>query len=235
MTRAVPLTAYPRASRRGNPIELTILGVGWLSIAATLGYAALATPIVGRLVLSGPIASSGSAMWLLAAAMVATVPVSLATAGLARLLAAFQLALEPRTDLLRRATGGHVPAVPHSFPDGWAIPEVAVGRFGALASLSTPESDEMPGGGPWEVDVEGEWTPVRESQSGQGRPAGMRLVRPGVDEAVFGVKVYAAVVTAAWEIDSRSSCAVLRADEILPYLTGGTSDQAAANFGSSRA
>ena len=208
---------------------------------------------MGRLVLSGPIASSGAAVYLLATAMVATVPVSLATAGFARLLGAFQLALEPRGDAVRRVTGGYAAhsvspaavaqvavadraiAVPHSLPDGRAIPGVAVGRFGTLIGLSTPEDDAAPGTGPWEMDVEGEWTPFREHRPGRGRSAGMHLIPPTPDEGAFGVKVYAAVVTAGWEIDSRASCAVLRPDEILPYLTGGPSDRTAASYGSGQA
>jgi hypothetical protein len=203
---------------------LTVLGAGWLSVAATLAYVALATPIVGGLVLSGRIASSGSTVFVLAVATIATIPLSLATAGIARLLDAFRIALEPRSSVLRRVAGGlgyDASFAPLAIPNGYVVPQVAVGRFGAVVFRQAPGGGSVGCfGDRWEVDVEGEWMPLEiPSRRTRLGPAadGTRL---GSDDRDFVVNVYAAVVTAPHQVDRAPWASVLRPDEILPYLAG---------------
>lgn len=224
MTQAAPQAPRASTSHRANPVELTILGAGWLSIAATLAYVALATPIVTRLVLSGRISSSGSAVFALAVAMIATIPLSLATAGIARLLDAFRIALEPRSSVLRRVAGGlgyDTPFAPLAIPNGCVVPQVAVGRFGAVVCRRAPGVGSVGRfGDRWEVDVEGEWMPLelpsRKTRLGSAAD-GTHL---GSDDRNFVVNVYAAVVTAPHEVDRAPWASVLRPDQILPYLAG---------------
>lgn len=222
MRQAAPQAPRASIGHRSNPIELTVLGAGWLSIAATLAYVALATPIVSGLVLSGRIASSGSAVFALAVAMIATIPLSLATAGMARLVDAFRIALEPRSSVLRRVAGGlgyDAPFAPLAIPDGCVVPQVAVGRFGAVVCR------QAPGGGPvgrfgnrWEVDVEGEWVPLEIPSRLTGLASAANGTRPDWDDRDFVVNVYAAVVTAPHQVDRTPWASVLRPDQILPYL-----------------
>ncbi len=211
-------------ARRANPIELTVLGAGWLSIAATLAYVALATPIVSRLVLSGRIASSGGAIFVLAVAMVATIPLSLATAGIARLLDAFRIALEPRSSVLRRVAGGlgyDAAFAPLALPDGYVVPPVAVGRFGAVVCRPAAGGGSVGRfGDRWEVDVDGEWMPLE--HPGRKTRTGSAQDGPCLDpdDRDLVVDVYAAVVTAPHEVNRAPWASVLRPDQILPYLAG---------------
>jgi hypothetical protein len=221
-------TSY-RPSGRGNPLELTILGVGWLSIAAALAYIALATPVVERLLLSGRVSPSAGAVGLLELVAVVTVPISLATAGVARLVAAFRLAIRSRADILCRVADLRplTPAVAGAFrpTGGRTVPEVAVGRFGAVVGHgrggTAAHSDS-----PWEMDVEGEWLQLNAPLRGLNLLSGAPRDGSVKSERRFGVKVYAAVVTASWEIDRGSGCAVLRPDEILPFLAAGPAGRA---------
>jgi hypothetical protein len=158
-----------RTSRQVGPIELTVLGIAWLSVAAMFGYVALATPMMATLLPSDRIAFGGSAVDLLAAALMATVPLSLATAGLARLFGAFRLAFEPRTDALHRVAGPLPVSGPVSRPAGRRNDSprrpIQVTVFAATATEA------------WEIDGRSGCTVLRTDQI-RPRAAGGRRQRP---------------------------------------------------------
>ena len=223
------IQAYPQAprasnGRRGNPIELTVLGAGWLSVAATVSYLALATPIVSRLVLSGRIASSGSAVSLLAAALIATIPVSLATAGMVRLLDAFRIALQPQPDVVRRVAGRPGPArafAPPAYPERPVARRAAVELLGDVAFRHTPgDRSVRRRGDRWEVDVQGDWTPLELPARKPRLVSIADAARVRSLDRDFVVKVYAAVVPGSETPDRVPACFILRPDQILPYLAG---------------
>jgi hypothetical protein len=158
-------------------------------------------------------------------ATIATIPLSLATAGIARLLDAFRIALEPRSSVLRRVAAGGLgydtPFAPLALTNGCVAPQVAVGRFGAVVCRRAPGVGSVGRfGDRWEVDVEGEWMPLelpsRKTRLGSAAD-GTHL---GSDDRNFVVNVYAAVVTAPHEGDRAPWASVLRPDQILPYLAG---------------
>ncbi|MGD0019195.1 MAG: hypothetical protein ABSD62_08060 [Candidatus Limnocylindrales bacterium] len=101
-------------------------------------------------------------------------------------------------------------------------PQVAVGRFGAVVFRQAPGADGWVGrfGEHWEVDVEGQWMrlelPIRRARLGWGADGvGRRW-----DDRELVANVYAAVVTAPHEVDRAPWAAVLKPDQILPYLAG---------------
>jgi hypothetical protein len=57
--------------------------------------------------------------------------------------------------------GYDTPFAPLAIPNGHVVPQVAVGRFGAVVCRQAPGGDSVGRfGDRWEVDVEGEWMPL---------------------------------------------------------------------------
>jgi hypothetical protein len=229
MTTPTDATHRP-SGHRGNPIELMFLGIGWLSIAATLVYVAVATPLVGRLLLSGRVSPSTGVVGLLELAMVGIVPLSLATAGVARLTAAFRAVSQSRPHFLSGLV--HPQPLTLSLAGGLDLsgsqtaPGLSVGRFGVVVP-SARDNSPVRHGSPWEMDVDGEWLRLNAPLRELNLRSGTHSAGSASGKGHFGVKVYTAVVTSSWEIEKGAGCAVLRPDEILPFLATGPAESPA--------
>jgi hypothetical protein len=207
-------------SRRTSSAELAILGATWLSIAATMAAGMVATPIVSTFAASAAHAS-GLGVAALLVILSAVVPSSLAVAGTARLHEAIELALEPKLMLPLRPVLANVAGEQASRrkANGRATPEVAIGRFGAAVFREIPgDAAVRRFGDHFEFQVDGQWIPFDEPSRGAGGTT-LQIV-PGAAESDFVAKVYAAVVTTPGDENEKPGCAILRPDQILPFLAG---------------
>jgi hypothetical protein len=208
--------------RQTSAAELAILGAIWLLIAAGFLVSMLAAPIAATLV-----AIAGHSLGIVGAAlmiaMIATLHISLAVAGCARISEAASLAAEARQ------TVEVAPVVTEAEPrapsrsagaDGHAAPEVAIGRFGAAVFRQIPgDAAVRRFGDHFEFQVDGQWIPFDTPGWRAGDPAALQLA-PEPAESEFVAKVYAAVVTTSGDEVARPGCAILRPDQILPFLAG---------------
>jgi hypothetical protein len=209
------------ASPRTSATELAILGAIWLALSIAIATGEFATPIVTTLA-----ASTAHSSGLIAAAvlvcLLATVPSSLLVAGSARLCEAAELALEPKPVLPLRpvvvgASSGF--AQRQRQAGGRGAPEVAIGRFGAAVFRQIPgDAAVRRVGDHFEFQVDGQWIPFDEPNRGGGDTA-LQVVRQPA-ESEFVAKVYTAVVTTPGDENEKPGCAILRPDQILPYLAG---------------
>jgi hypothetical protein len=208
--------------RRTSAAELAILGAIWLLLAAAFSVSLLAAPIPSTLV-----AIAGHSLGVVGAAlmiaMIATLPISLAVAGCARLSEAVSLAVEAghTVEIQPVAAEAESQALPRSVgADGHAGPEVAIGRFGAAVFRQIPgDAAVRRFGDHFEFQVDGQWIPFDMPGWRAGDPAALQLA-PEPAESEFVAKVYAAVVTTSGDEAARPGCAILRPDQILPFLAG---------------
>jgi len=219
-----PSVGTSHSTRRTSPSELAILGVIWLIIATVIAAGMVGTPIVTTLAASAA-HGSGIAVAALLVVLAALVPSSLAVAGTARLRQAVNLAREakPAMPLRPVMAGATAEALPRrlSLPDGRTVPEVAIGRFGAAVFRQIPgDAAVRRFGDHFEFQVDGQWIPFDEPSRRAGRDTAALQVVAGPAESEFVAKVYAAVVTTAGDENERPGCAILRPDQILPFLAG---------------
>jgi hypothetical protein len=208
--------------RGSSPAELAILGAIWLLIAAAFSVAMLAPPIAATLVVIAghSLGIVGAALMI---AMTATLPISLAVAGCARISEAAALAVEAGQTVEAQPVVAEAAtqAPPRSVrADGHAVPEVAIGRFGAAVFGQIPgDAAVRRFGDHFEFQVDGQWIPFDTPGWRAGDPAALQLA-PEPAESEFVAKVYAAVVTTSGDEVARPGCAILRPDQILPFLAG---------------
>jgi hypothetical protein len=213
-------TVYP--VRRTSAAELAILGAIWLLVAAGFLVFMLAAPIAATLVAIADhsLGIVGAALMI---AMTVTLPISLATVGCARLSEAVSLAVEARhtVEIQPVLAEAEAEAPPRSArADGYAVPEVAIGRFGAAVFRQIPgDAAVRRFGDHFEFQVDGQWIPFDTPGWRTGDPAALQIA-PEPAESEFVAKVYAAVVTTSGDEVDRPGCAILRPDQILPFLAG---------------
>ena len=213
-----------QSTRRASSAELAMLGVIWLVIAAVIAAGMVGTPIVATLAACASY-GSGIAVAALLVVLAVLVPFSLAVAGTARIREALYLALEAKPALpLRPVMAGAAVGASTgrlSLPDGRAMPEVAIGRFGAAVFRHIPgDAAVRRFGDHFEFQVDGQWIPFDEPSRRAGRDAAALQSVSGLAGSEFVAKVYAAVVTTAGDENERPGCAILRPDQILPFLAG---------------
>jgi hypothetical protein len=217
MKGSVGSSVYPAA--RASSVELAILGGIWLLMAVLISAGLAAAPIVATLDAIGSYAFgpwAGAMMVVLSVA----IPVSLAVAGVARIREAVTLALEvePSTALRPLTARAAEQTAGPKMADGHAIPEVAIGRFGAAVFRQIPgDAAVRRFGDRFEFQVDGQWIPFDEPSRRDGSP--LQVVSAPA-ESEFVAKVYAAVVTTAGDATEKPGCAILRPDQILPFLAG---------------
>ena len=116
-----------------------------------------------------------------------------------------------------RVSVGHRAAF--ALPDGRAVPQVAVGRFGAAVVRQAPGYSAIRSfGDKGEVDVYGEWMPLELPMRKVRLDSGADGARLSSGDREFVVNVYAAVVTAPHEVDRAPWASILAPEQILPYL-----------------
>jgi hypothetical protein len=209
------------SAHRASPAELAILGATWLAIAVTMAAGIVATPLVTTLAASTA-RSSGLAVAALFLVLAIAVPVALAVAGGARVHQAVRLAHEPKPALPLRQlpnSDGETSNERSRPAGGRAAPEVAIGRFGAAVFRQIPgDAAVRRFGDHFEFQVDGQWIPFDEPA--RHRDATGLQVVPEPAESAFVAQVYAAVVTTPGDENERPGCAILRPDQILPFLAG---------------
>ena len=153
-------------ARRANSTELAILGVIWLAIAAVFAVELVAAPIAATLAAVAAHSFGVGAAGLMIVLTMA-VPACFAVAGAARIRQAVSLALEAQPVLPLRSVmaedGGGQSSRPLSLADGRAVPEVAIGRFGAAVFRQIPgDAAVRRFGNHFEFQVDGQWIPFDE-------------------------------------------------------------------------
>lgn len=211
-----------RLHGRLRPLELALLGIGWLVISAAIAYLFAATPLVDRVLLSGRIAAASPLVRLIVVVCLIIVPVSLGVAGLVRLGGAAQ-ALLARPTAARRATANldpDVSLIPATrLPDGRPLPELIVGWHGVVVCREIPPDARVrPFSGHWEIDLDGAWMPFENPLEHTVRDA--EAVRRHLDsgERDFVVKVYAVVVSSVGMLERVPGCTVVRPEQLASYL-----------------
>ncbi len=199
-----------------DPIELLILGATWIVVAISWAALLVVTPLLA--ILLDP--DRGLLIQVLLLQLAPLVPASFAVAGMVRLRDAFRLFAEPEPVRPLVARTLPLPVRP-KLGDGRPAPEIAVGRFGAAFFRQLPSDVSVRRyGDRFEFHIDGEWVPFDEPVRQDGHELRALRVVPGDEDGEFVAKVYAAIVTTAGSADEKPGCAILRPDQILPFLAG---------------
>lgn len=222
--------APARPGRTPGTLLLATLGLlfGAMLVicGVVLGYAALATPIVG--ILSVPIrpTPAQTAVGILAWALVLIAPALFVIAGLTRMHGSAGRLRRPRRPATPVAQyAGHlsdelVTALRVRLPDGRLIPELVVGPFGvAVVSELPPARAVRRRDGHWEIRFEdGRWVPIENPLDRTVRDTEHVRRWLADDDRDFLVKVYTAAVTSDLDVERTSTCAVLRPEQVPAWL-----------------
>lgn len=223
-TRRIPGGRHPGA--RTAAVGAAVAGLGWLALAGSLGFLAVATPVIDRLILGGRVGPSQVALGAVAWAVALTAPAAFAILGLSRLVAAIEAArgVRRRPGPVASMAGQLDPASfvagPIVLPDGRRIPELVVGPHGVVVfEPLPPRGATREHGGHWEVRLQdGRWIPLENPLDRAERDAERVRRWLVADERDFVVKVYAALIAPDASLARTPGCAVITRDQVPAFL-----------------
>jgi hypothetical protein len=219
-----------RRSRRAHPVTVVRVLIGGLVGAAllvsgiALAWLAFATPLLRSIEVPLRATPAQLAVGAGAWALALTAPAAFILMGLARLAGTTErmakMRRRPRTASASRKLGqGYVAAANVRLPDGRAIPEIVIGPHGvAIVQPGPPSAATRHRGERWEVRLDGKWVPLENPLDRATRD--LEAVRRwlGANDQDFLVRVHTALVTNDTTVERSSSCAVVRPDQVAPWL-----------------
>jgi hypothetical protein len=219
-------TGTPMDRGRPEPTALTLVVgaiVGAVLAAGGLGLAvlAIASPLLTRLVPGSPASPAVAPLYYAAAGAVVLAPMVFLAVGIRRLVlvasAARHLLARP-SDLRRALDASYAVALDVPVFDGWRIPAVVVGPFGAAVIREVPAGRLRHHGRSWELRLnDGHWIWTEDPRERTVRDA--HLVRRWLTaDRDFVVAVHPVVVTSDPTISRTSGCAVVRPEGLSAWL-----------------
>jgi hypothetical protein len=201
-----------------------LFGAGLIGVGLWLGYLALSTSIVQRLMEAPRPGPAQVALGVIAWAVALTAPACFVIVGSVRLLRAVEPLSRPRRRSVSSLSGTlsdqYVAATRVHLPDGRVIPELVIGPHGvAIFEELPPPSVSRHTGGRWEVRfTDGRWVPLENPLDRAARDADRVRRWLATDDRDFVVKVYAAAIATDRSVMRSPTCAVITRDEVPAFL-----------------
>jgi hypothetical protein len=194
-------------------------------VGAILGWACVATPIIGSFMPSGRPSPGETVVAIFAFGFALVVPAGLLILGAAGMLGtAERLAtLRPTTVTPRLANvlgPDHLAATDLVLPGGRRVHELVLGPFGIVILGDVPPATlSRHVGNQWEIrGPRGRWVPIEAPLERASRDAERMRGLLATDDRDYVTKVYAAVVTDDPRVGRTAACAVVRPAELGAWL-----------------
>lgn len=221
----------PHGARRTRPETIAaigsfLVGAGLLASGVALGYLALTSSIVDRLMRSYRPGTTEEALAIAGWAVALVAPACIMLLGLARVAGTADdvFGARGRRPTIARYAGTlgdeYLAATSLRLPDGRSIPELVLGPHGvAIFETLPPASITRRHGDRWEIRLtDGRWIPFENPLDRASRDAERVRRWFGAIDQDFVVKVHAAVVAPDTSLARTASCAVITRDQVPAFL-----------------
>jgi hypothetical protein len=204
----------------------TLVGAVLLVGGLCIGWLSLATPFIAHFMPTGRAGTTQVLVGMLTWAFALIAPATFIIVGLARIVtvvdsvASSRSRHTPASRLARSLGDEYVVASRVRLPDGRMVPDLIIGPFGAAVLEELPPSGvSRRHATGWEVRTrEGRWIALENPLERAARDADRVRRWFAQDDQDFVVKVYAAVVSKDESVPRTATCAVIAAEQIVPWL-----------------
>ncbi len=221
----------PRGARRSRPEAMAaagglLVGAGLLACGLALGYLALTSSIVQRLMPSYRPGTTGEALAIVGWTVALVAPACFMLIGLVRVAGVADDLIgsrekQPVVSRHAAALGDeYLAATGVLLPDGRTIPELVLGPHGvAIFEALPPPSITRHSGDRWEIRLtDGRWMPLENPLERASRDAERVRRWFGAIDQDFVVKVHAALIAPDTSLPRTATCAVITRDQVPAFL-----------------